>query len=581
MRKAFVSLLVLVFASLGVAASTASICEVRCASDHSNVTTSGYMTNLRVSHDAYANFDIEDGLCQVHVYWNFPGSPPPWLKNDTQVEVTGEYQHYNPIYQGPEIVASGVTPTELPTDLSHSVHVPAPWTIVPWGAAGAVAGSCYQVTTDSSCILIDCGSYMNTDDMPTSKRGSHLDCDPFPFLVDDVDALVVTHAHEDHVARIHYLVAQGFAGPIHMTEATAVIYQAKLNDLINYSCLPREIKPAIECSIRRSIRTHPYLEPFQLADDVAVTFVDASHIPGSASVVLSFEAPNGDQTITFSGDIGSGHHPFLHPPDLDSLSSTGTTALVVESTYGYSDPREYSEDLYAEFYDVVQKALDNDQLVVIPAFALDRTQRVLAALVAGAKEGRIHLEKGIGIGGKSARYLTEAYIEMQADEFLCNEYFTCAHCSDSPFAGVDWEFIRTSSDDGSREYPEYAWNYDIVVTPSGTGSTSSYAKELIDAYADNPRVVFIQVGWVPSWSPLGELAGSGRVVNVHDAFSGHADIRGLVNYVAAFSILKRVIITHGDDDLCARQGLASAIHYALPDVEVLLPENGEVIPILD
>ena len=205
---------------------------------------------------------------------------------------------------------------------------------------------------------------------------------------------------------------------------------------------------------------------------------------------------------------------------------------------------------------------------------------MLAALVAGAKERRIHLEKDIGIGGKSSRYLTETYVEMQADEFLCNEYFTSAHCSDSPFAGVDWEFIRTSSDDWSREYPAYAWNYDIVVTPSGTGS-SSYAKELIDAYADNPRVVFIQVGWVPSWSPLGELAGSGRVVNVHSVFSGHADIVGLVEYVKSFPDLERIVITHGDDGIGAREGLAEMIRNALPDVEVILPQYGEETSILN
>jgi Cft2 family RNA processing exonuclease len=518
------------------------------------------------------------------VYWNFPGSPPSWLSNGAFVEVSGEYQHYNTTYRGPEIIATHAFPIAQRSPSEKPPAAPNAWAIIPWGAAGEVAGSCYQLTTSTSTILVDCGSHMNWDDMPCDVRSPTLDCDPFPFDPRGIDALIVTHAHDDHTARIHYLVAQGFRGEIHMTEATAKLYHAELDDTLYYSYLPdvreKDRRASIMGSIENLIVEHRYLETFEVARGISATFVDAGHIPGSSSVVLRIETPGQGETLAFSGDIGSGRHPFLNPPDTRALSSTGTSTLIVESTYGSSEPRDYPEDPYGKFYSEVQAALDNEKLVVVPTFALDRTQRVLAALIAGVRTGRLFLEKPIGVGGKSSRYLTESYLAMQSNTSQCGQFFSAEYCSSNWFASAAWEFIRRTPEDASRETPEHAWDYDVVVTPSGTGS-SSYAKELIEAYAEDDRVVFIQVGWVPSWSPLGKLAGTDHVVDVRDAFSGHADIDGLVAYIRSFPDLERVIITHGDDALVARQGLAAEIRKVLPDVQIVLPEYGQEIPLIE
>ncbi len=563
-----------------VVAQAESICEVRFASDHAIVSTVGYVKNVDATSN-YVNFDLEDEFCQVHIYWNFPESCPPWLRAGTYVRVSGEYWISHPKHWWePEIVASDVTPTELPTDLSHSVYVPAPWTIVPWGAAGEVAGSCYQVATIASNILVNCGSFMNTDDMPASKRGSVLDCDAFPFNPSAIDALIVTHAHDDHMARIHYLVAHGFTGEIHMTEATEGIYLVKLDDAVYYSCLPREEKTTIESAIVSSIRTHAYLEPFPVVGNVTATFIDAGHIPGSASVILDLETPCGTEIITFSGDIGSGYHPFLNPPDLESLSQTSTSTLIVESTYGAAAPREYPEDLYKEFFHTVREAHQDGKLVVVPAFALDRTQRVLAALLQGIREGRLPSDLRIGVGGKSSCYLTQTYMEIRLDRILCAKYFSDWYCASDPFTGGEWEFIRQPCTDSKDEKTADPWEYDAIVTPSGTGS-SSYAKTLMDRFWGDPNVVFVKVGWAPPWTPIGQGDDGGQIISLHDVFSGHADINGLVAYVLSFPFLKRVIITHGDDGIGAREGLAEMIRNVLPDVEVILPQYGEEISILN
>ena len=201
----------------------------------------------------------------------------------------------------------------------------------------------------------------------------------------------------------------------------------------------------------------------------------------------------------------------------------------------------------------------------------------MAALLEGVRIGRLELDKPIGIGGKSSYYLTELYRSMWGDPALGMQYFSQSFLSANPFAG-NWEYVRSAPGNSERETPENAFSYDVVVTPSGTGS-SSYALELIDEYTGDSRVAFIQVGWSPSWTPLGELSDSSQLYNVHGVFSGHADIAGLVEYVASFDDLETVIVTHGDDGIGAREGLAAELRDVFPDLDVVLPVLGDSYPI--
>jgi len=578
LRYSFVLFIALLFLALLSQANDESVCDICSSVDYAMVTTSGVVTNIGAT-GYYANFDLEDNGCHVHVYWRFPGVSPGWLLDETYVEVRGQYRKSHPRHSWePEILANTVV-EQIAEPLSVPVE-PDPWTVTPWGAAGEVAGSCYQVRASDSSILIDCGSFMNTDDMPASQRGSVLDCDTFPFDPTSLHALIVTHAHDDHVGRIHYLIAQGFNGDIHMTEATRAIYLAKLDDTVSYSCLSKEWKGETELQIKESIRTHRYLEPFFVSEGVTAMFVDAAHIPGSASIILDLKTEQGVSTLCFSGDIGSGHHPFLRPIDLDTLSKSAASTLVIESTYGASDEREYPEDIYREFFNLVRDAKRHGQLVVIPTFALDRTQRVLAALLQGIRDNRLPDTLEIGVGGKSSCYLTQTYIDLCSDTAGCNEYFSDLYCASDIFLDYhdNWKFIRQPCTDFRDEKTVDPWDYDVIVTPSGTGS-SSYAKKLIERFEGDPKVLFIKVGWVSSWTPMGKPENASQFVSVQDIFSGHADIRGLLNYVHAFKHLDRVIITHGDDKMYARTKLAARIKAMDPSLEIVIPSCGEHIPI--
>jgi len=586
----------------GLSAGDSSLCILRNSQDLAPVSASGYVTNLDISSKGNANFDLWSGACSIHVFWKLPDERPSWLLLGALVNAEGTYWQRHPQHTSePEIVADRVCRSAPIATTESLPGVLWTWQVIPWGAAGDVAGSCYQVLYQSASVLVDCGSYMNTDDMPTygsSSSQDPQDWDDFLFDVEAVAALVVTHAHADHVGRIHYLVAAGFRGPIYMTEATASIFRANLDDLIEHSKIPTYNHEAAAATILSLIRTHRYLEPFPVAEGLTAMFVDAYHIPGSASVVLTATTQNGSATATFSGDIGSGHHPFLNQPDSSALRTSGTTTLVVESTYGAGEARTYPKDLYGEFYDAVQSAVDSGKLVVIPAFALDRTQRALAALVDGVAKGRLRLGKPIGVGGKSSCCLTQAYIEMQACPALYGQYFHESYFLGNPFVGADWEFIRlgaTSPERPSASSPEEIcqacsdpscevsadpFQYSVIVTPSGTGvADNSYSAALIEKYRDDERVVFIKVGWAPPWTPMGGDNGPAVVVEVQDVFSGHADVSGLLAYVSSFPDLRHVFITHGDDDLCARRNLAAAIHEVMPSVEIVLPTVGQALPL--
>ncbi len=578
MRTRLAVLLAMVLLMVTSVAISGSVCEVLSSSDGSRVFASGRVEDLRISYDAFANFDVVDAVCRIHVYWNFDGSTPDWLRNGAPVYVDGIFWRSHDKHSWePEIEATAVAP-QGSSSVPETLYIePSPWTVTTWGAAGEVAGSCYQIVTGGTNMLVDCGSFMNTGDMPSSERGETNDCDPFPFSPRAVSDLIITHAHDDHLGRIHYLIAQGFSGDIHMTAATAAIYREKLVDIIQYCCLPAGQATSVGVAILASIVEHDYLEPFAVTDDVTAVFIDAGHIPGSASVTLGINTDYGSNNLTFSGDIGSGHHPFLGPPDIDSAADTRSSTLFIESTYGASEPRIYAKDLYAEFYKVVQDRLDAGQLIIIPAWALDRTQTVLAVLLNGAREGRLSLDKPIGVGGKSSYYFTELYIEMQQDPEMWGRYLAEEFCREEPFSG-NWEFVRTYATNSARETPDQAWNYDVVVTPSGTGS-SSYSAELINAFSGDPRVAFIQVGWTPIWTSLGRLSQSKQLYNVHDVFSGHADNNGILAYISSFGDLERVIITHGDDGIGAREGLVNEIRSRFPHLEIVMATYGKEIPL--
>ncbi len=249
------------------------------------------------------------------------------------------------------------------------------------GAKDGVTGSCHQLDMNATTsLLVDCGLFQGDDaSIPSGEGGSRL---PIDFPLDTIKALVVTHVHIDHVGRIPYLLAAGFAGPILCSEASAKLLPIVLEDAfkLSFSRDQQRIERYIDIVESRLVAL-PYQHWFTLVDTeelkARIRLQRAGHIIGSAYVEIDLNYPQAGESkrIVFSGDLGAPHAPFLMPPQ----SAERADILVLESTYGdrlHEDRQTRRQRLEA----VIEQALQDQGTVLIPAFSIGRTQELLYEL---------------------------------------------------------------------------------------------------------------------------------------------------------------------------------------------------------
>jgi metallo-beta-lactamase family protein len=263
------------------------------------------------------------------------------------------------------------------------------------GGAHEVTGSCHLLTTSSARILLDCGMFQGSAGTEARNRRR------FPFDPGELDAVVLSHAHLDHSGLLPRLVKSGFRGPIYATPATRDLLELLLKD----AAFLEEKDIEWENKMRRRAG-RPLLEPIYTADDVAetmkkvktigfdkptqigreltLTFVEAGHILGAASVDLRIDEDGRQRRLVFSGDLGNDDPLLLRNPK----APDGADVLLMESTYGDRDHRPLDETI-EEFADVLQHAHASGGNVLIPSFAVGRTQEILYLLGRFHHEGRL------------------------------------------------------------------------------------------------------------------------------------------------------------------------------------------------
>ncbi|HEX2858495.1 MAG TPA: MBL fold metallo-hydrolase [Propionibacteriaceae bacterium] len=261
------------------------------------------------------------------------------------------------------------------------------------GAAGAVTGSKYLLTLggDGRRILIDAGMFQG------EKALRQLNWAPFPVPPDTIGDIILTHAHMDHSGYLPALVKQGFTGHIWCTPATAELAAIVLRDAANLQ--ERDAEHAAErgyskhhpplplydtADAERTIplfRTIRFDEPHDLGDGLVVRLVRAGHILGSASVHLT--TPDG--TVLVSGDLGRPDHPVLKPRKIPP----GADYVLVESTYGDRDHPSPLNLPHEQLADAIRRTAERGGSVLVPAFAVDRTEIVLKTLAEMQRTGRI------------------------------------------------------------------------------------------------------------------------------------------------------------------------------------------------
>ncbi|RMR03673.1 Beta-lactamase-like:RNA-metabolising metallo-beta-lactamase [Pseudomonas syringae pv. helianthi] len=247
--------------------------------------------------------------------------------------------------------------------------------IIHHGAVDTVTGSCHQLCMDaSSSLLIDCGS--------VQERGERAGPVSFGFDPVSIRALLITHVHNDHVGRIPELLASGYKGPILCSEPSAHLLPLVMEDLlkIDFAHDPGQVERYLEI-INKRIIALPFDNWFSLVDHESlrcrVRLQRAGHILGSAYIECDLQYPAQERSVSvvFSGDLGASHTPFLPAPK----SPGRADVLILESTYGdrlHQDRSIRQQELER----IIDKALEDNGTVLIPAFSIGRTQELLYEL---------------------------------------------------------------------------------------------------------------------------------------------------------------------------------------------------------
>lgn len=445
------------------------------------------------------------------------------------------------------------------------------------GGVKQVGRSCFIVVTPESKIMLDCG--INPGEMSGIDAYPRLDW--LNFDLDELDAVVIGHAHIDHQGFLPALFKYGYRGPVYCTEPTLPLMTLLQMDSVkiansNGMYLPYEARDVHEV-IKRTI-TLPYGKPTDISPDITVTLNNAGHIMGSATVHLNI---SGAHNILYSGD-----YKYAKTQLLDSAVATypRVETLITESTYGNSsDVMPDQQFVYRMFTDSINRVLTEGGKVLIPVPAVGRAQEIMLVMAKEMSEGRL-VECPIYIEGM----ISEASaIHMSYAHYLGSDVRRSVSQGINPFQS---EYFTVISG-GKREDVLNDENPAIVMATSGMlegGPSVEYFKEL----APNPKnkIIFVSYqingtlgrrvldGNVSDVSMM-DRSGKVKVVPVRcqtqkiDGFSGHSDFNQIMNFVAKIKP-KRVLVNHGERS--KSENVASAIYSRLK-IRSGVPDNREIV----
>jgi KH/beta-lactamase-domain protein len=446
------------------------------------------------------------------------------------------------------------------------------------GGVKQVGRSCFIVMTRESKIMLDCG--INPGEALGLNAYPRLDW--FNFDLDELDAVIISHAHIDHQGFLPTLFKFGYKGPIYCTEPTLPLMNLLQMDSVkisksNGTYLPYELRDVNEV-IKHCI-TLPYGKPTDISPDITISLNNAGHIMGSATVHLNI---SGAHNILYSGD-----YKYARTQLLDSALSIypRVETLITESTYGNTtDIMPDQTVVYRNFTDTINKTLIEGGKVLIPVPAVGRAQEIMLVLDKEMREGRL-IECPIYIEGM----ISEASaIHMSYAHYLGYDVRKSVSQGINPFQS---EYFTVINGHGKRDEVFSDENAAIIMATSGMlegGPSVEYFKEI--APSPNNKILFVSYqingtlgrrvldGAMNEVSML-EKNGKVKVVPVRcqtqkmDGFSGHSDFNQIMSFVAKIRP-KRVLVNHGERS--KSDNVASAIYSRLK-IRSGVPDNREML----
>ncbi len=454
------------------------------------------------------------------------------------------------------------------------------------GADKGVTGSCHMIECAGNKILIDCGLYQGGHEIAEENAAD------FGFEAADIDYLLLTHAHLDHCGRIPLLAKRGFTGEIITTAASVEL--ARLVMLDSAGLQEEEARYQQRRAKRRGKknariaeplyttldalnsleflgrRAH-YRKPIDIAPGIRATFLDAGHILGSASILLELEEAGREHRILFSGDLGYSGRAILRnpatPPEVDTV--------VMETTYGDRLHKQLQPSI-EELYDAINDTVTKGGNVIIPTFALERSQEILYYLREGVENKKLHRYVNVFLDSPMAISATEIF--RRHPECYDADTLQISRDGKDPFQLPGLHFTRQTADSmainnieggaiimagsgmctGGRvrhHLKHNLWNRNNAVIFVGYAANGTLARQIIDG-AKSVKIFGEEIRVRASIYTIG-------------GFSAHADQAELLSWHQQTGNPARTFLVHGETE--SKQAFARK----LKGTEVVMPDLGE------
>ena len=432
------------------------------------------------------------------------------------------------------------------------------------GATHEVTGSCYYLEAAGKKFLVDCGM----------EQGPNIyENKPIPVPASQLDFVLITHAHIDHTGNLPLLYAHGFRGPIYMTPATVALSDIMLRDSAHIQLAeaewrnrknrragkedyvtPYTMEDAL--GVIRLLEGIPYHQRVTLSDGIQIRFLDAGHLLGSASIELWLTEDGVTKKLLFSGDIGNIHQPLINDPEYPESADY----VIMESTYG-DRSHGPKPDYVPELAKIIQETLDRGGNLVIPSFAVGRTQEMLYFIREIKAEHLVHGhgEFPVYVDSPLAVEATNIFRDHQKE---CYDSDAAALLAQgiNPILFPGLKLSITSDESKAINFNETP---KVIISASGM-CDAGRIKHHLKHNLWRPECTILFAGY-QAVGTLGRSITEGREevklfgesievkarIEKIEGISGHADETGLLEWVGSFMEKpSQVFVVHGDDTVC-------------------------------